>query len=129
MIPTGAVFLALALGSQPGDESAAAIELGAARKTKVLYAGVLDTPRARAFVEFLRQSFEQVGELDVTKLSMQTAAPYDVVIADGRRLYPMDPEEGLDLPQVNLGPEFTRPIVMLTAIGGSVQHHTKIEWL
>ena len=94
----------------------------------VLYAGPVDTPRAATFVEFLKQHFTRVEALDVTKLSMMTAAPYDVVVADGKRQYPMD-KPSLDLPTAKLGPEFTKPVVMISAQAGTIQHHTKLDWL
>ena len=105
-----------------------AYDLGDAKHLKVLYAGVPDTPRAKAFVDFLKANFENVGELDVAKLSRQTAAPWDVVVCDGRRLYPMDPKQSLNQPKCDLGPDFTKPIVMIASMVG-VQNHTKIGWL
>jgi hypothetical protein len=104
-------------------------ELGKARAVKVLYAGVPDTPRAQVFLEFLKQNFDAVASIDVEKLSKEAAAPYDVVVCDGRRLYPMDMKGGLQIPKCALGPDFTKPIVMIASMGGSVQHHTKIGWL
>lgn len=125
-----ASMLFVAQDKEPAAVAAPAeFELGAERKLAVLYAGVLETPRAQSFVEFLQANFDRVGALDVTKLSMATAAGYDVVVADGNRVYPMDPQKGLGLPKIVLGPDFTRPIVMLSALAGQMQTHTKIGWL
>lgn len=122
------VFLAASLASAPAHAQSA-YDLGDAKHLKVLYAGVPDTPRAKAFVDFLEANFENVGELDVTQLSKATAAPWDVVVCDGRRLYPMDPEKpSLNIPKCDLGQDFTKPIVMIGSMVG-VQHHTKIGWL
>jgi hypothetical protein len=132
MLTTWFIGSWLALGSGgSGDSPAAPVgDLGDAKKLRVLYAGVPGTPRATAFAEFLKLHFEQVGELDVTKLSNATAADWDVVIADGKRIYPMDDAKpSLDIPSVSLGTDFTKPIVMIGAMAGSVQHHTKIDWL
>lgn len=107
----------------------ASYDLGPAKETKVLYAGVLDTPRARVFTEFLKANFTHVETLDVTALNAAAAQPFDVVVCDGKRVYPMKPADGLNLPQCSLGPDFSKPIVMIGAMGGTVQHHTKIDWL
>ena len=105
-------------------------DLGDFKHLKVLYAGVPETSRARVFMEFLKANFDEVGELDVAKLSMATAAPYDVVVCDGKRLYPMDPQQpSIHQAKGALGPDFTRPIVMIASMGGTVQHFTKIDWL
>jgi hypothetical protein len=113
----------------PDAPAAPTYDLGDAKHLKVLYAGVPDTPRAKAFVDFLKANFEKVGELDVAQLSQQTAAPWDVVVCDGRRLYPMDPQKpSINQAKCNLGPEFTKPIVMIASMV-SVQNHTKLGWL
>src|SRR5262249_11764034 len=105
-------------------------DLGDAKHLKGLYAGVPDSPPATAFAEFLKPKFENVGELDVARLSKESAAPYDVVVCDGRRLYPMDPQKpSIDQAKCSLGPDFTKPIVMIASMAGSVQSHTKIGWL
>lgn len=105
-------------------------DLGALKNTKVLYAGVLGTERAKSFVAFLQSNFATVGAIEVTDLSAARAAKFDVVVCDGKRVYPMDPKRpGLDLPHVQLGSDFTKPIVMIGAMAGTVQHHTKIDWL
>jgi len=120
------VVLAASLMSAPA-RAQASYDLGDAKHLKVLYAGVPDTPRAKAFVEFLKANFEKVGELDVTQLSKATAAPWDVVVCDGKRLYPMD-KPSLNQAKCDLGQDFTKPIVMIGSMVG-VQNHTKIGWL
>ena len=124
-------FLVAALAAFGVQEAPAAPRSDEAKRLdlKVLYAGPVDTPRAATFVEFLKQHFATVDALDVTKLSMKTAAPYDVVVADGKRQYPMSQNGGIDLPTAGLGPEFTKPVVVISAQAGTIQHHTKLDWL
>jgi hypothetical protein len=118
------------LAALPLAGAQSSYDLGEFRHLKVLYAGVPDTSRARVFMEFLKANFDEVGELDVTKLSTATAAPYDVVVCDGKRLYPMDPKKpSIDQAQCSLGPDFTKPILMIASMAGGVQRHTKIGWL
>ncbi len=58
------------------------------------------------------------------------AASFDVVVCDGKRLYPMDAQNpSIDQADCKRGPEFRKPIVMLGAMAGGVQHHTKLDWL
>lgn len=128
--------VAFAQGSPPAAAPAPATtappvyDLGESKHLKVLYAGVADSPRAKSFMEFLKANFEKVGEIDVTQLSKETAAPYDVVVCDGKRLYPMDPQKpSLNQAQCTLPPDFTKPIVMIASMAGTVQHFTKIGWL
>lgn len=113
--------------------SASAVEvfpLGSHRALKVLYAGVPDTPRFAAFSAFLGAHFDGFAAQDVTKLDAVAAEPFDVVVCDGKRLYPMDAQNpSIDQAECKLGPDFRKPIVMLGAMGGSVQHHTKLDWL
>ena len=104
-------------------------DMGASRSLKVLYAGVPGSPRETAFLALLRAAFATVDATDLTTLSMRTAAGYDVVVADGRRLYPMREGEGLATTSLALGPEFTKPIIAISAVAGTIQHHTKIDWL
>jgi hypothetical protein len=125
----GLVVLAASLASAPAHAQNA-YDLGDAKHLKVLYAGVPETPRAKAFVDFLKANFDSVGELDVTKLSKASAEPFDVVVCDGNRLYPMDPKKpSLNQAKCDLGADFTKPIVMIASMGGTVQNHTKIGWL
>jgi hypothetical protein len=129
---TTATLLAAAafLGLGPAATGQASYDLGDAKHLKVLYAGVPDTSRARVFMEFLKANFDTVDEIDVTMLSKESAAPFDVVVCDGKRLYPMDPKKpGLEGPRCSLGADFTKPIVMIASMAGTVQSHTKIGWL
>jgi hypothetical protein len=118
------------LGSGPAATAQAAYDLGDAKHLKILYAGVPDTSRARVFTEFLKANFDAVEAIDVAKLSKESAAPFDVVVCDGKRLYPMDPKKpSLNQAQCSLGADFTKPIVMIASMAGTVQRHTKIGWL
>lgn len=105
-------------------------DLGTAKHLKVLYAGVPDSPRAKNFLEFLKANFEKVELQDVEKLTKESAAPFDVVVCDGKRLYPMDPKTpSINQAKCALPPDFTKPIVMIASMAGTVQHFTKIGWL
>ena len=107
-----------------------AFPLGEHRALKVLYAGVEGTPRFDAFTEFLRAQFDGFAAIDATKLDAAAAAPFDVVVVDGKRLYPMDPQKpSIDQVECSLPVDFSKPIVMLGAMGGHVQRHTKLDWL
>ena len=123
-------FAALPLAPQEPAPAGAVEPLGSHRALKVLYAGVPDTPRFAAFSAFLAAHFDGFAAQDVTKLDATTAAPFDVVVCDGKRLYPMDPQNpSLDQADCALPADFSKPIVMLGAMGGHVQHHTKLDWL
>ncbi|MFO0983605.1 MAG: hypothetical protein U1E76_18070 [Planctomycetota bacterium] len=120
------LLLALAAGAAtaPAED-----DLGAAKALRILYAGPSGTDRAEAFVRFLREHFTTVDSIDIEKLSAAAAKDADVVVADGPRLYPMDDKSPLRTPRVEIGPEFIKPIVTISAVGGTIQHHTKIDWL
>lgn len=100
----------------------------------VLYAGAPGGEREQAFVAFLEQHFAKVGSVSLEKLSMETAAPYDVVVADWKRRYVPQADgkvefdskagHGFGLPR-----KFTKPIVMLGAVGGEIAPWSKIGWL
>ncbi len=127
-------FAALPLAPQappaPNDAAVELFPLGPHRALKVLYAGVPDTPRFAAFSAFLAAHFDGFAAQDVTKLDAAAAAPFDVVVCDGKRLYPMDAQSpSIDQAECQLGPDFGKPVVMLGAMGGSVQGHTKLDWL
>lgn len=95
----------------------------------MLYAGGAKTPRFDAFAEFLRGQFDGFLAIDVSKLNVAAAAPFDVVVVDGKRLYPMDKEKpSIDQAPCSLAAEFGKPIVMIGAMGGYVQRHTKLDW-
>ncbi|TAH37394.1 MAG: hypothetical protein EYC70_10520 [Planctomycetota bacterium] len=125
MLVTLASTLVLAASVQA---PAAAEGLGAAKDFVILYAGDPATERAKAFTQFLQSSFRKVDTIELKDLSQQSAAPYDVVVADWHRMYGEE-EMQIDIPHVELDPGFSKPIVMIGAVGGSIQHHTKIGWL
>jgi len=121
-------MIALVVAASP-IAAVAAHDLGEAKQLKVLYAGPSGTEREKAFVTFLREHFTTVAVIDIEMLSVDTAKQHDVVIADGKRLYPMDEKRQLATPRVKIGADFTKPIIMISAVGGTIQKHTKIEWL
>jgi len=80
-------------------------------------------------MEFLEPWFVRVDAISLEELDAKSAAPYDVVIADWKRQYKNGmPQDGVEAP-VALGASFTKPMIMLGAIAGSLQHHSKIDWL
>src|SRR5262245_41684297 len=52
------------------------------RKIRVLYAGVPESKRERAFLPFLREHFDHVSSIDIEGLFSESSADFDVVIAD-----------------------------------------------
>lgn len=119
------VALAQAAGPPPPP-----YPLGEHRALKVLYAGVAGTPRYEAFAAFLLAQFDGGHAIDVAKLDVAAAAAFDVVVIDGKRLYPMDPDApSLDQAHCSVGADWSKPTVMLGAMGGQVQRHTKLDWL
>ncbi len=104
--------------------------LGEHHALKVLYAGVDGTPRHAAFATFLATHFDHFRAIDTTQLDAAAAAPFDVVVIDGKRLYPMDPDNpSIDQAKCQLGAGWGKPTVMIGAMGGHVQRHTKLDWL
>jgi hypothetical protein len=107
-------------------------DLGEAKHLKILYAGVPELERGKAFLAFLRENFAKVDAIGIEELDVKKAAPYDVVVADWKRLYGpggIQETNRIDSPKLALGVDFGKPIVMLASVGGSIQHHTKIGWL
>ena len=103
------------------------------RATAVLYAGWPGGSRERAFVPFLKQHFDQVGVIDLEKLSVATAKDFDVVIADwcsqyGNDGYPKR-ENSLYSPKVKLGDDFTRPIIAMDYVSSRIRGEHKLDWL
>lgn len=104
-------------------------DLGPAKDLAILYAGAPETERAAHYLEFLRRNFRQVDAITLDRLSVPAAAAYDVVIADWKRQYGPGRDVELDFPKLELDASFTKPLIMIGAVGGSIQHHTKLDWL
>ncbi len=116
---------------------------GAAEKANlsVLYAGNVDSPRARDFTSFLGQHFVKVTAVDLGKLRDADARGHDVVILDWTSIYPRDKDgklaEGDQAPAVSMPPtvqlsrDFDRPTILIGAAGGqfSQGRDLKINWL
>ena len=104
--------------------------LGDAGKLAVLYAGHPESPRAAAYVGFLREWFARVDQIDLEKLNVAAAQDYDVVVADWKRRYGgkggYDSDSGH---RATIGSDFTKPIVMIGAVGGELARDGKIGWL
>jgi hypothetical protein len=124
----GMLFLSFAGGAAAAQTRE---ELGEHSKLAILYAGESGSAREKAFVEFLRPLFAKVGTLDLATLDPESAADYDVVIADWKRRYPRAQDASWSSAPGALPPEFTKPIVMLGAIGGEITRslRPKLDWL
>ena len=124
MFPSSLAVLTLALAQTAPQQT-----LGPAKEMKVLYAGALGEKRADRFLAFLEPWFAEVEAIGLDQLDMKIAAPYDVVIADWKRQYENgDSRDDADAPMV-LKPSFTKPVILLGAVAGTAQYHSKIDWL
>ena len=112
------------------DASIFGQSLRPSRKLAVLYAGHPESPRAAAYVGFLREWFARVDQIDLEKLNVAAAQDYDVVVADWKRRYGgkggYDSDSGH---RATIGSDFTKPIVMIGAVGGELARDGKIGWL
>jgi hypothetical protein len=129
------VLLALSGASQdpalPSKPPVAAND--AKQPLSVLYAGAPGTEREKSFVALLKEHFAKVETIALGSLSMKTAAPFDVVVADWRERYAYVDGKAKQLPgfssSFGLDDGFTRPIVMIGAVGGEIARWSKIGWL
>lgn len=95
----------------------------------VLFAGEVDQPRSSDWMEFLTEHFTMVDSIDVSRLSMETAADADVVIIDGR--FALE-ENRIYLPKVPpLNRDFTKPVIMVGAAAGATltRMDLKLDWM
>ncbi len=102
------------------------------RKLKILYAGDLEGSRAKVFDEFLKEWFDQVQSIDLTKLDKQSAEPFDVVIADWKSQYGNDGFEkpqGLHGTPTQLGLDFDKPIITMDYLAEGLRSEDKLNWL
>jgi len=117
----------LALPAQAQDPAA---ELGGGRSLSILYAGHLESPRATRYVDFLKEWFAKVDAIDLHDLNAKTARPHDVVVADLRRRYgdggSFDSDSGH---RANIAEDFSKPVIMIGAVGGELARGGKIDWL
>jgi hypothetical protein len=108
---------------------------------KVLYAGNVNSPRAKDFTSFLEKHFVKVTPVDLGKLHDADAQGHDVVLVDWTSIYPRDKDgkitrddqsPGISMPPaVQLSRDFDRPTVLIGAAGGkcSQGRDLKINWL
>ena len=120
------LLAALATLTPPAQQE---FPLGGAAQYKILYAGKPGDVREKRFVALLKTHFAKVDSISLSELNADKAAPYDVIIADWSRRYTKDSGfhgrgAGANLPQ-----EFSKPIIMIGAVGGEIQRHTKLDWL
>lgn len=112
----------------PTSEQSAA--WGEHRSLKILYAGSPGGSRETAFKGFLEQWFDHVGVIGMGDLSVKTAAPYDVVIADWESYYGNDGYAGknVNVP-ATLSADFTKPIIAMTYVSSRIRPGQKLDWL
>ena len=122
------MLLPAARADEPGPEAWAKH-----RGIRVLYAGWPGGSREKAFKAFLEQWFDRVGILDLKKLSVETAADYNIVIADWGSHHGKDGywrgAESLFSAKITLGPEFKTPIIAMGYVGGIIRLEYKLDWL
>jgi hypothetical protein len=131
-----ALFALAALSNDGPLPGAARVEAPQSPKQPlaVLYAGCPGTDREKDFVAFLRDHFTKVETTSLETLSMEKAKPFDVVVADWKPRYKYvdgraknyDSESGHHF---SLSKDFTKPIVMIGAVGGEIARWSKIGWL
>jgi len=100
----------------------------------VLYAGCQGSERETRFVAFLREHFTNVGTTTLFALTKESACSFDVVVADwvSRYTYEGGKAKSYDAssdPNARLSVEFTKPVVMIGAVGGHLADWSKIGWL
>jgi hypothetical protein len=125
ILPSLALFGALGLAA-PSLAQAPAPQLD----LSVLYAGVGDASRTEGWLEFLRGHVRAAESIALTDLSAETAAKFDVVIVDSPS--PFREGGGFDMPKTpELTREFTKPVILMGAAGGSLLRGVKIklDWL
>jgi hypothetical protein len=108
-------------------------------KLKVLYAGNLESARAKDFTAFLEKHFAKVTAADLAKFQEADAKDQDVVVIDWTSIYPRDKSGKIDnaagqmsmppAPQLSLA--YARPTVLIGAAGGQLAGslQLKINWL
>ena len=112
----------------PTPEQSAA--WGENRSLKILYAGSPGGSRERVFKEFLEQWFDHVGVIGMRDLSVKTAEPYAVVIADWESYYGNDGYAGknVNVP-ATLSKDFTKPVIAMTYVSSRIRPGQKLDWL
>jgi hypothetical protein len=118
------LLLPVLLGSAQDQE-----EMGEAAKLKILYAGKPCDVREERFLKLLRSHFLKVDAISLWELSPAKAGGYDVVVADWGRRYKRGGFSSEEGHRFQLSPDFVKPVVMIGAVGGEIQHHTKLDWL
>ncbi len=127
---TASFLLASSLAAGQDASAVPSPGLGAAKDWKILYAGSPDGFREKAWVEFLREHFATVDARSLAGISPADAAPYDVVIADWTSRYGNDgyPKDFAG-PETALGSGWTKPTILIGAVGGEIARHSLIDWL
>jgi hypothetical protein len=108
---------------------------------KILYAGNVDSPRAKDFTSFLEEHFARVTPVDLGKFRESDAQGHDVVLFDWTSIYPRHKDgrinsgkqaESISMPPTpHLSQDFDRPAILIGAAGGQVARGPllKIDWL
>jgi hypothetical protein len=123
------------LSQSPAPVSPQEITQQSRQTLAVLYAGCPNTEREKTFVEFLRANFTKVESTSLEGLTLEQAKPFDVVVADWKSRYKRGPDgraseyDGGSGHSKQLPKDFTKPVVMIGAVGGEIAPWSKIGWL
>lgn len=92
-----------------------AAEAGEKTRLKVLFVGATDTPRGKAFADFLSEQFETAKAVARDGFDPKTAADFDVVLLDWRQPDVKDVGKA----ESPLGPRdaWTKPLVLIGSAG------------
>lgn len=80
---------------------------------RILYAGLLDTDRAKDFVNFLNKYFEHVGTIDYLSFKEEQTAGFDVTIIDHNGV-------GFRTPLPNISRQYSRATVTVGVPGAFI---------
>lgn len=116
------------------DVPAADAHIQPQQTLSILYAGFPGGDREKDFVAFLREHFAKVEATNLETLSMEKAKPFDVVVADWKPRYKYVDGRAKEFDSgsgqhFSLSKDFTKPIVMIGAVGGEIARWSKIGWL
>ncbi|MBL7187698.1 MAG: hypothetical protein ISS70_15355 [Phycisphaerae bacterium] len=110
---TRIVVAALTLCILAALTSTAGAQNEASSGLRILYAGLLDTDRAKDFVDFLDEHFEKVETTDYLTFTADKSAGFDVTILD---------HDGVDTraPRPSISRQYSRATVTLGVPGADI---------
>ena len=80
---------------------------------RILYAGLLDTERAKDFTDFFNRHFEQVETIDLYKFTESLAADFDVAVIDHNGV-------GFNVKLPAIPPDYSRATVTMGVPGAFI---------